>query len=122
MTQVFFEGTPFAAPAGEDVLGPWQAGYDAWTPAENAIAQLPADHFQTTLLTQIIEVREALAANDPNHALMEMNDIISVTLNWMRSIGATDERIAHVAQQRAANRYVGQVWDILLKYMAKYDI
>lgn len=107
----------------DDALGPWQEGYDAWTCMEAHIKALPADHFQTTLLTQIIEVREALAEGDNLQAMREMNDIISVTLNWMRSLpGVNQYSIRNVAENRAAIRYKGQVQSIFAKYKAKYGI
>lgn len=105
-----------------NTLGPWQAGFDAWTLLADKIRNRPPDHFQTTLLVQIIEVREQLARGDWMHAAKEMNDIISVALNWMRSLGLNDEDIARIATIRAATRYEGQVVDIMDTYQKKYDI
>jgi hypothetical protein len=105
-----------------ETLGPWQGGFDAWGELEGYMRTFPPDHFQTIILTQIIEVREQLALGDLEHAVREMNDIISVALNWMRSLGFSAEDIARIVRGRAANRYVGQVRDIMETYQAKYGI
>ena len=104
------------------VLGPWQVGWDAWNAEDTTIKTLTADHFQTTILTQILEVREALAKGDTAHAAKECNDIISVTLNWIRQMGLTPEQIATAAESRGAQRYAGQTADIMHKYRTKYGI
>lgn len=103
-------------------LGPWQGGYDAWSELDDYIRTLHADHFQTTLLTQILEVREQLALGDLEHAAKEMNDIISVTLNWMRAIGLDSAGIAATARARGKLRYAGQVKEIMARYQKKYGI
>lgn len=101
-------------------LGPWQAGFDAWR--DECRMELDPDHFQTTLLVQILEVRESLAAGDREHAAKEVNDIISVALNWSRWLGLSAEEIAAVAEARGGQRYEGQTKDILIRYCEKYGI
>ena len=103
-------------------LGPLKYAWDAWTEVEASILKLPADHFQTTLLTQILEVREALALDNKSHAAEEVCDIISVALNWLRSLGLTEADIAKVLQSRSEKRYVGQAAAIMRKYQKRYGI
>lgn len=103
-------------------LGPWQSGWDAWSEGHDRCMSFSPDHFQTTLLIQIIEVREQLALGDDEHAAKEMNDIISVTLNWMRWLGFEPQDIARIAEERGTLRYKGQVHEIMDKYCARLGI
>lgn len=103
-------------------LGPWQDSWDAWSEVEEEVKTLTPDHFVITLLTQILEVRSALADGDKAHAAEEINDIISVALNWFRNLGMTPAGIADVARSRSHLRYRGQVKDILRRYREGYGI
>jgi hypothetical protein len=101
-------------------LGPLQGAWDAWESHTEYIHGLKPAYFQTIILAQLVEVQEHLSAHEDTHAAKEVIDIISVCLNWLRSMHLNDSAIAALICERTRTRYTGQTADIMKKYR-KYE-
>ena len=96
-------------------LGPFQIIWDAWTPAEEVHRNQVSDYFINIIRDQFVEYWICALCLNTGKADNEIMDIISVSMNWLRSRGYTDKDVATLAKSRS-KRYEGHTDEIIKKY------
>lgn len=103
-------------------LGPFQGIWQAWDEAHDDVARKPPEHFRIATEHQFKEIDSHLADGDQKAAAREAIDIVSIALNFLRTLGYDPAEIAELARNRADQRMRGQVHKILEKYHDLYGI
>ena len=98
---------------GKDIVDVF---YDAWEPSHHEILKTSRKEFEDAIIIKIGEINESLAQGDTKHALFEMADIISLSLNWMRSKGLVPQDMRDIISERIRTRYLGNTNKIIKKY------
>ena len=102
-------------------LGVLKEMWDAWTPAQDINKTFLDEHYEGLLADQCSEIEEHFQNNEPQRALYEMVDIISVAMNWLRRHGVecpTD--LARLISERVELRYEGKTLDIIKRDMPRF--
>lgn len=89
------------APRKQPVLGPLQDIWDAWNGQQDFVDGMPNIYFENVIRIQFGEIDDhAEAGHPPEKINNEIVDIISISLNWLRSRGLDDKGVADAIKAR----------------------
>lgn len=103
---------------GKDII---DIHWDMWRSQARLIRELSFEHYILTLEAQIEEISQHYRDKNEEGVLKELADVISVTLNFFRWFGLSNEAIREVMLNRWETRYKGKTREIILKYEGKRE-
>lgn len=113
--------TQASAPTADRPLGPLQDIWEAWIPCTEFVDGMPDIYFRNILTIQMNEIDDHVEAGDPlEKVINEMVDLMSVSMNWMRSKGLTDVDVAEAIHRRTS-RFI-DVQAIMDQYNENYGL
>ncbi len=109
------------APKKQSLLGPLQPIWDAWDKHNQFLDGIPSIYFKNVISIQFNEIDDHEEAGHPIERIRnEIVDIMSISMNWLRSTGLDDKGVAEAIGNRLT-RYA-DTEAILLKYNEEYGL